>query len=257
MQVSDAPSIVGPGHNLATVTDILKDRFADLMNEVEDLAKKANAARDALGNPAKVVTDEQRDNLTKLGIEARRLSKRLDETKLTTTKPLRDEVTETNGFFQTLGARPDKIKTAFEQLVGEYDEAKRAEARRAAAEEAERQRQEAQRKLEEAAATTHGVLSDVVLQEAEAAEHRAQVAENEAMAAGSGPTRTAAGTISQRTSWTFRITDASKVDLNKLRPHFGIADIEKAMRAYVKAHRDTAPLAGVEIFPDTRTQFRG
>lgn len=257
MQVSDAPSIVGPGHNLATATDILKDRYVDLMNEVEDLAKRANVAREALGNPPKIDTDEQRDDLTKLGIEARKLSKRLDETKLATTKPLRDEVAETNTFFQTLGARPDKIKGAFEQLVGEYDEAKRAEARRAAAVEAERQRNEALRKLEEAAATSHGVLSDVVLQEAEAAERRAQVAENEAMAAGSGPTRTAAGTISQRTSWTFRIADVSKVDLNKLRPHFGIADIEKALRSYVKAHRDTSPLAGVEIFPDTKTQFRG
>lgn len=257
MQVSDAPSIAGPGHNLASVTDILKDRFVDLINEVESLAKEANEARDALGTPPKVITDEQRDDLTRLGIAARKLSKRLDETKLATTKPLRDEVAETNTFFQTLGARPDKIKTAFEQLVGTYDEEKRAEARRIAAERAERERAEAQRKLEEAAATSHGVMSDVVLKEAEAAEHRAQVAANEAMAVGSGPTRTEAGTISQRTSWTFRITDASKIDLNKLRPHFGIADVEKALRAYVKAHRDTAPLAGVEFFPDHKTQFRG
>lgn len=255
--VSDAPSIAGPGHNLASVTDILKDRFAPLVDEVEDLAKQANAAKDALGTPPEVKTDEQRDLLTKLGVEAHKLIKRLEDTKLETTKPLRDEVTETNKFFQTITVRPENIKAAFARIVGEYDQKKREEARRIAAEEAERARQEAQRKLEEAAASTHGVMADVVMQEAEAAEHRAQVKANEALAAGAGPTRTDAGTISQRTKWDFRIVDASKIDLNKLRPHFGIADIEKAIRAHVRANRDTAPLAGVEIFANTKAQFRG
>lgn len=257
MEVSDAPSIAGPGHNLASVTDILKDRFSGLIDEVEALANQANAARDALGTPATVTTDEQRDQLTRLGLDAHKLGKRLDETKLATTKPLRDEVAETNGFFQTLATRPDKIKTAFQQLVGTYDEAKRAAERRKAAEVAEQARQEAQRKLDEAAASSHGVMSDVVLKEASDAEHRAAVLENAALSAGSGPTRTEGGTISRVTKWDFRIVEAAKIDLNKLRAHFSLAEIEKAIRAHVRANRDTAPLAGVEIFPDSKTQFRG
>jgi len=250
------PSAV-PGHNKPSVADVLKDRFAGLIEDVEALAGKANNAKDDLGTPPEVKTDEQRDLLTKLGVEAHKLIKRLDETKLDATKPLRDEVTETNKFFQTITVRPENIKSAFSRIVGDYDTKKRDDERRRAAEEAELARQEAQRKLEEAAATSHGVMSDVVLQEAAAAEHRAKHMENQALSAGAGPTRTEGGTISQRTNWAFRITDASKIDLNKLRPHFGIADIEKAIRSHIKANRDTAPLAGVEIYPETKTQFRG
>lgn len=252
-----APELPGIGHNQASTTDVLKDRFADLMQEVENLANRANEARDALGNPPECKTDEQRDLLTKLGLEAHRLAKRLDETKLGETKPLRDQVAEINGFFSTITARPENIKAAFQRLVGDYDQKKRDEERRRAAEDAARAREEARQKLEEAAATTQGVMSDVVMNEAAAAEHRANYLEKQAMAAGSGPTRTEGGTISHVKKWDFRIVDAGRIDLNQLRPHLSIADIEKAIRAFVRANRDTVKLPGVEIFPDNRTQFRG
>lgn len=262
MHVSDAPSIVGPdtpglGHNQATMADLMRDRFQELIDEVEKLANEANEARDQLGTPPECQTDEQRDRLTELGIAAHKLAKRLDETKLATTKPLRDEVAEINKFFQTVTVRPENIKAAFQKIVGAYDDRKRDEARRIAAAEAERARQEAQRKLEEAAATTHGVLSDVAMNEAAAAEHRAQHLAKQALGAGSGPTRTDAGTISHVTKWDFRIVDAAKLDLNALRPFIPLSDIEKAIRAHVRANRNTAPLAGVEIFADQKTQFRG
>lgn len=261
MHISDAPSIEGPvagiGHNRPSVADLLRDRFAADIKAVDDLAARANKLRAELGTPPVCSTNEQRDALTALGIEAHKLAKRLDETKLEATRPLRDEVTETNRFFQTITVRPENIKAAFQVIVGEYDARLREEARRRAAEEAEAARLEAQRKLEEAAASGDGVMSDVVMNEAAAAEHRAKHLEKQATAAGAGPTRTEAGSISQRTTWTFRIVDASRLDLNKLRPFLGLADIEKALRGYVKANRDTAPLAGVEIYPETKAQFRG
>jgi hypothetical protein len=257
MIVSDAPPLAGPGHNMMTTTDLLRDRFADLLAEAEAVAERANDARDALME-GQVSTDEERDPLIKIGVDAGKLAKRIGDTRLATTKPLRDEVTETNGFFDAMETRMKNVKAAFERLVGAYDQKKRDEERRRLAEEARIAAEEANRKLlEAAAAKPHSIQGDVVLREAEEAEHRAQHLAGQALGAGNGPTRTDVGTVSQRKSWTFRITDTAKIDLNELRPFFGIAEIEKALRGYVKAHRDTRPLAGVEIYPDTKAQFRG
>lgn len=253
---SEVPPIAGPGHNLASTTDLLKDRFSDLITEAEAIAQRANDAKDAL-NEGNVSTDEEGAKLVGIGIDAGKLAGKVDKTRLATTEPLRKEVEETNEFFNTIASRMRRVKSAFENLVGTYDRQKRDEAQRAAAKAAEEAAAEAKRKLDEAATSGHSIESEVILQEAARAEHRAQHLAGQALAAGSGPTRTDTGTISQRTNWTFRITDASKIDLNKLRPHFGIADIEKALRGYVKANRDTAPIAGVEIYPDQKATFRG
>ncbi|CAM5656194.1 hypothetical protein MAUB1S_11411 [Mycolicibacterium aubagnense] len=253
--VSDAPSIAGPGHNLATVTEILKDRFADLMDEAEAIATRANNAKDGL-EEGKVDTDDQSKLLIEIGLDASKLAAKLDKKRLETTQPLRDEVDETNEFFNTIGSRMKRVKSAFESLVGAYDTAKREAEKRAAAKAAEEAAAEAKRKLDEAAAAGHSIESEVILQEAARAEHRAQHLAGQALSAGTGPTRTDAGTVSQRTNWVFRIKDASKIDLNKLRPHIPIADIEKAIRAHIRANRDTVPLKGVEIYPDTKATFR-
>lgn len=254
--VSDAPSIAGPGHNLATTTDVLKDRFGELMNEAEAIAQRANDAKDALTDGG-VTSDEQSAKLIEIGIDAGKLASKIDKTRLSTTEPLRKEVDETNEFFNTIASRMKRVKSAFEQLVGAYDRKRRDEERRAAAKAAEEAAAEAKRKLEEAAASGHSVEGEVILQEAARAEHRAQHLAGQALAAGTGPKRTEAGTVSQRTNWTFRITDAAKIDLNKLRPHFTIADIEKAIRAHVRANRDTVQLAGIEIYLDQKATFRG
>lgn len=256
MQISDAPSIAGPGHNLATTADLLRDRFRPLLDEVEDLAKRANAARDALTAGA-IANDNERDPFISLGIEARKLAKRLGETKLSTTKPLRDEVSETNRFFDAVIVRPEAIQSAFELIVGRYDAKKREEARLRAAEEARLAQEEAKRKLDEAAASSHSVLGDVLMQEAAEAEHRAQQLTSHALDAGSGPTRTEAGTVSATAKWTHRITDASKIPLEKLRPYMSIDDIDKFVRAFVRANKNSQTLAGVEIYQDQKTQFRG
>ncbi len=256
MQVSEAPSVVGPGHNLATTADILRDRFKPVLDEVEDLAKRATTAKNALTDGA-VSNDNERDGLIALGIEARKLAKRLGETKLATTKPLRDEVTETNRFFDTVTLRPETIQSAFETIVGKYNDKKREEARVAAAEVARLAQEEAKRKLEEAAASSHSVLGDVLMQEAADAENRAAVLVNEAITAGSGPTRTSAGTVSATAKWKHRITDASKIPLEKLRPYMSLDDLDKFLRAFVAKNKNTVTLPGVEIFEDTKTSFRG
>ena len=251
----EIPAPAGVGHNQPTPTAILRDKFQDLMNEVETLANEATEEKNKLQD-GKIANDNQRDPFVSIGVAAGKLVKRLEALRLETTKPLRDEVDETNAFFKTLFNRANRIHAAFETLVGDFDTAQREAAKRVAAQAAEEAAAEARRKLDEAAASKHSMEGDVILQEAERAEHRAQHFASQALDAGTGPTRTASGTISQRTNWDFRITNAAKIDLNALRACFGIADIEKAIRLYVRNNRDTIPLAGVEIYPSTKTQLR-
>lgn len=257
MQVSDAPSIAGPGHNLATTTDILRDRFGDLIGQVDSFADRANNARAVLGEEGVVADDKQRDPLVSIGLDAGKLSKLIDAKRLETTKPLRDEVDETNKFFNALSARMDRIKTRFEEIVGAYDRKKRDEERRRAAEAALLAQEEAGRKLAEAQAEQHSVVADVIVNEAIAAEQRADRLAAAATTAGTGPTRTEAGTISSSSPWTFAVEDWQKVDVAELRDQFSVAEIEKAIRAHVKKFKNTRPLKGVRIFQDEKTRFRG
>ncbi|MER9961682.1 hypothetical protein NKJ72_12055 [Mesorhizobium sp. M0045] len=255
--ISDAPSIVGPGHNLATTTDILRDRFADAIKEVDRIAERANKAREALGEAGAVDDDKQRDPLVQVGIDAGKLSKTLDATRLMTTQPMRDEVAETNKFFQALQDRMDRIKTRFEEIVGVYDRKKRDEERRKAAEAARLAQEESDRKLAEAQAAQGRVEADVIVNEAIVAEQRADRLAAQATSAGTGPTKTEAGTISSSAPWTCSIEDWSKIDITEIRDQFSAAEIEKAIRAHVRKFKNTRPLKGVRIFQDEKTRFRG
>ena len=252
MDASDSPGI---GHNRASVTDLLKDRFDRLMATVDDLAQRANMARDALageeGEPRRIETDEQRDPLIAIGIEAKKLSKRLDETRKATTKPLRDEVTATNKFFEAMQAKADRIAAAFERIVGEYDKQQReAEAKRAAelAREAE---EDAKRKLEEAAAASHSVESDVILNQAIEAEERAKRLAAKASSVGTGPTRTNDGTISNQHPWTFTVEDwdALDTDIHLLARFITPAAKEQGIRGFIKRYTNTKPLEGRPHLP--------
>ena len=158
---------------------------------------------------------------------------------------------------ESLHGRCLRIKNAAESLAGAYADEQRRKAAAEAAALAEAARREAQRKLDEAAASTSEIVADVALQDALKAEHKAKHLEAQALGSGAGPVRTEAGTISERKNWDFRIADISKVDLNgPLRAHIGIDVIEKAIRAHIRANRDTVPLAGIEIFQSSKAQLR-
>jgi hypothetical protein len=269
MRVSDAPSIVGPadagiGHNKPPFSVLFVENHKPLIDEVEGLADRANAAKDAMEG-GRIANDNERDTWVKIGLEAKKIAKRVCEQRDEVVAPIRDELNDWNRLFgvnanphpESLHARCLRIKSAAENLAGAYEDAQRAAAKKAAAELAARQREEAQRKLDEAAASGDGIIADVALQEAEKAEHKAKHLEAQAMGAATGPVRTDAGTISERKSWDFRIVDIAKVDLNvALRAHIGIDVIEKAIRAHIRANRDTVPLAGVEIFQSSKAQLR-
>lgn len=269
MRVSDAPSIVGPadagiGHNKPPVSVLFVEEHKDLIDEVEAIAARANTAKDDLAEN-KIANDNQRDTWVKIGLEAKKIAKRVRERRDEIVGPIREELAEWNKLFGvnvnpaqgSLNDRCTRISNAAESLAGAYADEQRRKAAAEAAALAEVARQEAQRKLDEAAASTSEIVADVAFQEAEKAEHKAKHLEAQALGAGAGPVRTEAGTISERKSWDFRIVDISKVDLNgPLRAHIGIDVIEKAIRAHIRANRNTVPLTGVDIFQSSKAQLR-
>lgn len=264
MQPASEAAVPGIGHNRPSVSDILRDTQSDLIAEVDALAAEANAVRDELFKdlpedaPKQLRSDEERDRLVGLAVRAGKLAKKVGETRLTTTKPLREEVEETNKFFNTIQLRPDRIKEVFESLINDYDRERRRKAAIAAAKAAEAAKVEAERKLAEAAASQHSVVGDVVMEEAVAADERARKLASEASKAGSCSVKTDAGaTIIVSKEWTYSVEDWAKLDLRELRDAFTPDEIEKAIRKHIRAHRDTRPLSGVRIFQDETTRLRG
>lgn len=256
MQPSEAPAEIGH-NNPPSHTEILRTDFKDLMQEVDTLAAEATKLRGSLGEKVEITKEEQVEKIIDMAVRARKLANKVEETRKARNKPLQDEVSENNTFFNSVKTRMDKVKEAFEQIVGNWNEKQRELERRRAAEAAKLAEEEARRKLEEAAAASHSVESDVIINEAAVAERKAQVAASAAMKAGSGPLRTSAGTVSSSTKWSFHVEDWKKIDLRELRDSFTTADIEKAIRAHVRKHKNTQPLQGVKIFEEAATRLRG
>jgi len=248
-------AVAGPGHNNPPLPEILKQEFMALMDEVESLAAEANSVKRVIDEKG-LNSDDDLLPMIEVGKAATKLSPRIDKTRLERTLALRTDVETINGFFTVLKDRVERIKKGFAAKVDEYETAKRARERREAAERARLAQEEAQRKLEEAAASKHSVMSDVVMNEAAEAEHRASQAAIEATKAGTGPTKTDAGTVSQSAPWTFSVEDWDAIDLRELRDQFTVADIEKAIRSHVRKNKNTKPLKGVRFYQETKTTFR-
>lgn len=264
----DASETAGLGHNRPplTLTEQLAVDNKKLMDIVEQLAADANdvkalvdqAEKPGEDGKAPGLTDEIVEKMVDIGKRATKLagSSGIDDDRTSATKSRRDEIETINGFFNTMKTRVERIKTAFSEKVGAYNDAKRAQEAREAAERARLAQEEAAAKLQEAQEAQHSVMGDVVMNEAAALEDAAQKAAREAVKAGTGPTRTSAGTISSTGRWTAEIDDASKIPLEELRNFITLADLEKFCRAYAKHHQDKKPLPGVRIFRATSTTFR-
>lgn len=65
-------------------------------------------------------------------------------------------------------------------------------------------------------------------------------------------TRTGTGLSTLAEVWKFEIEDLSAVDLNGLRDHIPLADVEKAIARFVKIHKGDRPLKGVRVYSDTK-----
>lgn len=245
------------GHNAPPpLRDILAENHASLLREVEALADRANAA------PRQINDDADFDTVGTLAKDAGALVRRVDGFRKTEKEPYLQAGREVDGFFGAMTDRLDRIKAAFQKIADDHMRAKAAEERRRREEEARKAREEEERQREIArraeeanrakTAEKHDAKADALAEKAAIAEASAQ-----ASAADLTRTRTASGTLATaRTEWAFEITDVDAIPLDKLRPYLPRAEIEKAIRAYVRFHKDAAPLAGVRIFEDVRASFR-
>jgi hypothetical protein len=128
-------------------------------------------------------------------------------------------------------------------------EARDEETRKAAAAEAARLANEATTQASQVLAATT---------KADAASSQAVTAQRAADAppADKARTRVGDGMATLERTYNFEIIDLQKVDLEQLRAYISRPDIEKAIRAFVRTHKDTRELAGVRIYADRDAQFR-
>jgi hypothetical protein len=260
--------MAGLGHNQPplTLTEQLTLDHKKLMDDVEQLTKDDAALKalvEAAERPNEVgevvgLTDELVEKMVEIGKKATKLSgsNGIDKDRTTATQSRRDEVEVINGFFNSMKTRAERVKNSIALKVGAYNDEKQAREKREAAHRAKIAADLAAEKFEEAQSADHSVLGDVVMNEATLLEDAAQKAANFAVKAGTGPMRTASGTVSSTGRWTAEVQDASKIPLEELRNFITLADLEKFCRAYAKHHQDKRPLAGVRIFKDTKTNFR-
>lgn len=130
------------------------------------------------------------------------------------------------------------LLTAYQQKVAEEERRRREEEERHQREEADRLRREAEERA--AAAQTDEELDAAVETEAQAADAAAQ-ADRAGRAAQAGTAElsrrhSASGTVaSLRTEWKCSAWWRPEIDLEALRPYLSDADIEKAIRGYIRA----------------------
>lgn len=240
------------GHNRAPIAEVLKTDFVDLVADV-------NAAIDAAAAlPTAINNDEIHGRVGQGVIALRAVAKRIEAARKEEGEPLLTTKRELDAWFNNLLAQMTEAAQRLQLAADAYTRRKAAEARAAAqrkADEAARKAEEERRKGE-AAKTAAGAAR------AEGrAEHFEDQAERAAAIASASDaelvrTRTGGVTASATAKWEFTIEDYDAIDLNKLRPYFARADVEKAIRSLVRIQKGSTAMPGVRVFEDTRASFR-
>lgn len=285
--------LVRIGGNNPPIVDIeaLAAEFKPLVDEVEALREAANelpatiASNDDLAATGKIVI-ELRELL-------KRVDTAKDKTKapiLAAGKVVEGFFAPRLEKLQQIKAALEARATAWQNKLREIERQKAAaEAQRIREAEAEarRKRDEEERLVREEAARKAAVAEAEAARgransaakkdaEAKAAQERAEkiAAETAAMrrqaeadevfarqagerdAAASAKVRTETSLTSSTAKWVGAIEDWDRIDFNELKPHFSRDVVEKAIRSYVRLHKNTRPLKGVAIKEEEKATFR-
>lgn len=220
--------------------------------------------------PAKVETDADLERLTKHAKDAMGASKTLDAARVSEKRRFDDAGKEVMALFKP---RIDKLDASKQVALARLSAHNRIveERRRAEAAEAARlERIEADRRAAAAAAIETAGMADVADTIMESALDSQAVAEKlDRVSTGSAAdlvrTSTAAGTVTSATSITFDVTDPKALfaSLGPLGAHMALADIQKALRAYVAANKKQGATAstmpavpGVVFTTETNARVR-
>lgn len=194
--------------------------------------------------PAKVETDADLERLTKHAKDCMSASKNLDAARTGEKRRFDEAGKQVMAIFKP---RIDKLDASKQVALGRITAHNRIveERRRAEAAEAARlERIEADRRAAAAAQIETAGMSDVADTIMDSALDSQAMAEKlDRQATGSAAnlvrTQTSAGTVTSATSITFDVTDAKALfaSLGPLGAHMALADIQKALRAYIAANK--------------------
>ena len=251
------------GDNNPPIEDMLNYTQADLLARIDPLADRATKAADAMrpakGKPPVITSDEQLGIVATVAVDAKALIGDLEAARKKEKQPYWDAGQAVDAFFKQHKERMSRITDVFEALASDYQRAKIARERAEAAER-ERKAEAAAKKLrDEAEAAARPDTAARKINQAEQLEREADQAASDGAASNAalGKVTSATGaSASARTVWKATIIDYDKIDMKKLAPYLARAEVEKALRAFVKIHKGSAKMDGVVFEEDVRASFR-
>ncbi|MDQ0510933.1 vacuolar-type H+-ATPase subunit I/STV1 [Angulomicrobium amanitiforme] len=238
------------------MAEVLADRHAGLFALVEPLAKRANE------QPKTLSTEEENFALGEVVKAATEAFSSIEGARVEEKAPFLRDGKIVDDTFRGPKERLDKIIKGLSARADAYAHQKKLEARRKALEEEQKLRDEEERLRR--LATFEADIGDT-----DAAEVHAEIAETVAFRASQAAETTTAraadltrarsdtgmlATASDK--WDFRVADWSKVDIAALRPYLTVDVLEKALRAHIRTHKGSMPIAGVEFVEMTKASFR-
>lgn len=273
--IAPASTAAPIGHNAPDPAEALRDTL-----EAENqslLARKVELLEGVDRMPAEIADEDAANRATQMGSLIAAAHKRAEAMRVDRKEPYLKLERTVDGFFKTqlldpLSTAKKKVEgllNAYQRRKAERERQERLERERLAREEAERARAAAQA-AERAAQTERDLNEAIAAQErADQATAQAVTATKEAAAkpAELGKVRSDIGSLATlRSVWTFADLDRDAIDLEKLRPYLATDSLEKAVRGFIRAMGgdslrtatagDAQPIRGVRIYEDAQTVIR-
>lgn len=252
MNAHSQHEVIGIGHNTLPLKDMLAASYADLTKEIDEAVAAAGRA------PATIEDDAVSGKVADLVSDIRKLKKQADDAHDAEKKPFLTAGRDVDDFFRTPLSNADGAIKGLLAKQTVYLDAKDRAARAAAkaAEEAARLAlEEKLREAERAQDAGQFDQADSLLTEASIAEEVAETASLTQAAKPADLTRSysrGGSVTSLRREWTFAVENRDILDLEAIRPYLAPADVDKAIRAYVKAGK--RELKGVRIFEQAKAR---
>jgi len=246
-------SEAGMGHNNPpSRMEELTDKNKDLLLRLDQVAERANDC-------GEIDSDEKMQSAVEIIADAKKVARDLDNNRKVIVSPLNDAVKETNGIFKSWTARSKNIETKIGDRVSKYQHQKMEAERKQREEEARAAEEAAAAALQEAQDASHSLDLDGEQAAAKAEAAAQQIEANNARAIAPEPAKvqTESGvSASTRMELTHEIEDITKIPMEQLRPYFTEAEIQKAVRAHVRQHKQSIQIPGVRIFEKPVTTVR-
>lgn len=252
MNITAQREIIGIGHNAAPLKDMLAVSYADLLKEIDEAAAAAGRA------PATIESDEISGKVADLVSDIRKLKKAAEAGHDAEKAPFLSAGRDVDDFFRGPCANADGAIKGLLAKQAVYLDAKDRLAREEARKAEEAARSAADEKLREAErAQNEGNFdgADSLLAAATIAEEVAETASLTLAAKPADLTRihSRGGSVtSLRREWTFAVENRDVIDLEAIRPYLAPADVDKAIRGFVKAGK--RELKGVRIFEQAKAR---